>query len=430
MWINNYIHELWEMRHYKVVKDSAWAMTGQIVMLGVGALTVVLIARFLGPAEFGIFSLFLVTRMIMMQFSNFGLDSALIKFGSYYSIKNKLKSELVTKVVLKIKIFLTLVVSILGFLLSKSIALHLFEREELIIVFRASFIFIFFYNLYTTIPAILRRDLKFKKYAFLQSTYSFLLLLAIVFLIIYSKLSIQSVMFSFILISFLGIIMGSFFVDKKFLFLNKKDNELTRKILKFSKWIFISGICVSFLDQSGVYFITYFLNSAEAGYYSVANQLSIGIQLMIYSLLLVLIPRVSKYSSKLQIHNYIKRSLKVTIPLSLISIVLVLSFSPVIINILFGSEYIKSIVIFQILSVAFLLLLITLPISLILIYALNKPHYAAIINFLQVITILILYPFIIPRHGVIGMVISFGIIKIGGSIIHNLILFKEVYKKW
>jgi len=75
-----------------------------------------------------------------------------------------------------------------------------------------------------------------------------------------------------------------------------------------------------------------------------------------------------------------------------------------------------------------MLTLITQPISILIVYALNKPYYTAIIHIFKFAIMIPTYIYFIPKYGAIGMAIIFGILLIGGQIIENFIVYSKFYK--
>jgi O-antigen/teichoic acid export membrane protein len=63
----------------KTVRNVAWLGSTQLIRQGISIATTVVVARFLGPAEFGIFAMTLFINEIAQLFIDFGVGSALVQ---------------------------------------------------------------------------------------------------------------------------------------------------------------------------------------------------------------------------------------------------------------------------------------------------------------------------------------------------------------
>ncbi len=53
------------------------------------AIASIMIARLLGPSDYGLYSIALIIPSLMLMFTDFGVDSALTKFSAQYKAEEK-----------------------------------------------------------------------------------------------------------------------------------------------------------------------------------------------------------------------------------------------------------------------------------------------------------------------------------------------------
>jgi O-antigen/teichoic acid export membrane protein len=429
-WVNGYIEEGRELLHSKVLKDTGWVIFGEYGALFLAFISTTLVARFLGPELFGLFSVFYATRAITSSLSDLGLDSSLIKFGSYYINKNQNKAQYVMKLITKTKLITYSIITALGFIFAEKIALIFFSTPELTFIIRFSFIFIFISSILGTFIAIFKVKQNFWKMALLQISRAAFLLTAVIFLYLSLKLTVQSVIFSHLIVTALAVIIGSRLINFKFLTEKYHNKKLAKKIIYFSKWTYLKSIFNVISSQTGIYFLIALSSSIQAGYYSAAQHLTIAFSGLISIIVTVLIPRVSKYSTKKEIVRYIKKTYKITLPLTSVLIIFILFISPYAISIIYGNKYEGAILLFKILAVTLSIQLITLPIGLLLNYTLNKPNHMTLLQLIKILISFPLFFLILPKYGALGFVIVFAIANILISITSNLICLKLLVNKY
>jgi O-antigen/teichoic acid export membrane protein len=195
----------------------------------------------------------------------------------------------------------------------------------------------------------------------------------------------------------------------------KNENKKAIKdIFHFSKWVLLSYFATVIASRLDIFLISRYKGQEQVGIYSAALQLSLLLPLLIGSMTTVLLPLVSKYKKKAEYLSYIKKYFIVATAIIILCIP-ALIISPYLIKIIFGSKYDSSILIFQILFIAYLPSVLANPISLI-VFSMNKPKSITIINYLQLVLAVILNVLLIPRYGIFGAAISFLVTNISSAI--------------
>jgi len=420
------ISEVIQLSKSKIAKDSAIVLTGNILGAGLGFIATILIVRTLGPAQFGLFSVALAVMGIATQFSDFGIGTGLVRFASLYLHQDKLKADLMFKVSLKLKLIISVLVFLIGFFASESLAVHVFGKPELIFPLKLAFIGAFGASLVAYISATLQARQSFAKFAFVNLINPLGKLTLIGLLFLTYKLNLLSALTTVIILPFIAFLIGSLIIPRDFLRAKGDENKALHELFHFSKWILVSTFCVMIFNRLDVLMLGYFKSTEEVGYYSAAFNLAFAVSLVTGSLITVLLPKASTIVGSNALKNYIRKSLKYT---SLIVFLMtpILVFSGPLILFLYGSQYRSSIIIFVILFAIRLLGVMTSPLGLVF-YTLNKPQLSGYLNVMQLLGNFTGNYLMIPKYGAIGAALSTLIIYGLGSLYVGIYIHYKIFK--
>jgi len=397
------IFEIIQLSKSKIAKDSAIVLTGNIIGAGLGFIATILITRTLGPAQFGLFSVAIAVMGITSQISDFGINSGLVRFASLYLKNDNQKANLMFKVSLKFKLISSILVFLIGFFASESLAIHVFGKTELILPLKLSFIGVFGLSFVGYISTTLQARQSFVKFALVNLIDPLGKLTLIGLLFLTYKLNLLSALTTVVILPFIAFLIGSLIIPKDFLMAKGDENAALNELFHFSKWIFVSVFCVTIFTQLDVLMLSYFKIMEEVGYYSAGYRLGFSFSIILGSFITILLPIISKLTEKQQIINYRKKTLKITLFIAIIFFPIFFLAKPLILAI-YGVPYLDSVIIFQILFLKFLLVLIFNPIN-IVIYSINKPMIASYGNLLQLSFNFIGNYLVIPMYGAYGAAI-------------------------
>ncbi len=412
----------------KIVKDSVIVLSGNIFSASLGFLATILITRTLGPVQFGLFSVALAVMGIASQFSDFGIGTGLVRFASLYLKNDDQKANLIFKVSLKFKLIITTLVILTGLFISKFLAIHIFGNPDLIFPLKLAFIGAFGLSLIGYISTTLQARQSFKKFTLVNLITPLGKFTLIGLLFLTYKLNLFSAITTIAILPFIAFLVGSLIIPRDFLRAKGDENEAFRGLFRFSKWILVSLLCVMIFNRLDILMLVYFKTVEVVGYYSAAYKFAFVFPLITGSITTILLPKVSGLSKKEQLHKYIRKSLKFTMPIIFPLFILLLISRPIILSI-YGSEYLPSVIIFQILICGFTLSIIINPIGLI-IYSLNKPEILAYLNIIQLILNFLGNLFLIPPHGAVGAAISTLFVRIVGTIFIGSYVYFNLLKRY
>ena len=131
-------------------------LAGQIITAVISTLTVIWMARFLGPTAYGQYTIALLPTSIALLFQDLGMNASLMRFCSLYRHEGRNK-ELKTVVVtgLLFSIATSIIISAALYLFAAPIATSFLKRPEVTPLVQASALAVLGGGLLTTIQAIL-----------------------------------------------------------------------------------------------------------------------------------------------------------------------------------------------------------------------------------------------------------------------------------
>lgn len=376
---------------------------------GISAVISIILARFLGPAGFGAFSLGFYALTIFGT-SLQGFDQVYV----YSFIQSKEKKEKIrsTYIVSKLFIYLFVIsVFILIFLY------YLFFKQD-IGQFKFVVIGIIFslgFHIFQTFIFIYQSENRFNMLSFTRIFYYILLLLFTILGIIFRVKSFYFYIFIY-LIS--GIIL---------LFLKENQRKLSNiyfykdtfnELLRIGKWLILYEVLAMLNYRLDFFWLSKYFSGDDLGIYSVAGRLQNIFVLLVSSFPALLLPKVSEIDTVQKFKNYWRTVKKMTLFL-IVSWAIIFIISPFIVTTLFGKAYEGSIKIFQVLLLASFPLILTLSIKYIFL-SMKKTYLLVIICLTDTLTISIFVPFLCKTFGIIGAAYS---VAITMSINASLYLF-------
>ncbi len=329
------------MEKIKVAKNASWILGARIVKTLLGVLVSMLTARYLGPTNFGLVNYAASLVAFVSPLMYLGLNSTLVQ-----EIVHHPNDE---GKVLGTSILMTLVSSLfcIGGVVSFSAIANKGEKETLWVCFLYSLILIF-------------QSLDMVRYWFqakLMSKYS-----SIVSLVAYIVVSIYRIfllasgksVYWFAVASALDIMLIAFALWAIY---KRKGGQkfgisptLAKTMFNKSKYYIISGLMVVVFENTDRIMLKLFANEAEVGYYSAAFMCATMSGLVFGAILDSMRPEL--YKSKETSNSTFEKGMillySIVIYSTIIYSVAILIFAPLVINILYGAQYVSAIPVLRI----------------------------------------------------------------------------------
>ncbi len=330
----------------RLVKNSFWNFISlSINRIGALIFTIIL-ARFLMPERYGIYSLVLSTTMIFCTFADLGINRALTKYISSSLVKNRKKIPVYYRYLLKMKLILSLGVSILLLILAYPLSFYIFKNSALFLPFLVAAFYVFILSLDGFYTQIFYSIEKNQYVSFKESITQILRVLSalIVFYFITASYHIIGIFFSLILIHLFILFLTLFYLKKLIPDLHRKSDVKInkRKTQNFIGFLTIASISTIFFSYVDSLMLGLFLSPEYVGYYRAAFSLVFGISALIAFPNAILLPIYSKIN-KFETEKVLNKTLHITIILAIPASFGFLVFGKYIIRFFYGFSYLSSV---------------------------------------------------------------------------------------
>jgi len=269
------------------VKNSFWILATSFINRAGGFILILLISRMLMPKGFGIYSLVMTTCLLFISFSNLGINETLIRYLSLEIDKNKEKARAYFKYLLKIKILLTIILSLILLVGAYPISLFAFHDLSLFPYFLILSFYVFITSLTNFFESLffIRKKVR---YISLKESISLSLRIISLILIgafVISEFRLTYLFICFVAISILTLIFNFHFSKKSYPFLFKKSKKIVnkKKVSIFMFFLNMQNLSRMILSQSTIIILGIFLIKEYVGYYSVSWGLLKGITSLLFS---------------------------------------------------------------------------------------------------------------------------------------------------
>ncbi len=365
-----------------------------------GMIFYIMIARYLGPSDFGIFSICIVTITLLASIANIGVDTGLIRFVGKYVANEKNKALKFFKLGLEIKIISFTAVFVLGWVLIPFVTRTVFVKPELIAPLRFSLLGIGSALLFSFTTSSVQALQRFWVWNGLNIFSNATRLIALIILFSLGLVSLQTGLTIYILFPLLGFFLGLLFLPA--FWKVKKENEVLPEFFSYNRWVVIFTLLVAVSTRLDTFMSTRLLSLADVGIYSVAVSLAGVVPQIVNALATVGAPKLAGFEKNEQAVNYlIKLQLFVT-ALAILGLIVGIPLARVLIPSLYGQEYFSSLLPFVILLFAQAIFLISIPVHSVIFYYFSYPKLFVWVSLVNILIIgLVGWP-LINSFGFIG----------------------------
>ncbi len=401
------------MAHEKeIIRDTSIFTVARYAAYFFTVLTGLIIAKVLGPAEFGVYSV-LILIINYSHYSHFGLLNAVIKKVPFYiGKKNYEKAKETEDIAFTGATIITILISLALIILSffiKRVSEHTIKG---LIIIALIIILKRLYFLYQNHLRVEKRFITFGKNLFIYSLTYFIL---IIFLSLGYKLGIPLIVKFKIegiliasLVSYLFLIFYIFIINK-FRFQIKINKRKTIQLVKIGFPLLTMGIMYVILTSIDKIMIIKFIDKVNLGYYSIAVFVAELIYFVPQAMAYVVYPHFLERYGKNENKDYIKNHL--------IQPTLVISYLlPIMIGLVFISapfaiyyllpKYVYGVTSLKILVCAIFFMSIVVNSKLFLITINKERHILFLQGISIVIAVILNYIFIKGGYGIMGVAIA------------------------
>jgi O-antigen/teichoic acid export membrane protein len=398
---------------------------GNAASAGLAIIANWLVANRLGPSEFGLFSLAIGVMTLLQEIGGSALDTAIVRYAALHARADPLRAEIYFKAGFGLKL-------LIGGGLGAAFAIAaggLADRVYAVPALRPLFYWmaagLLAANLSTFVLARLQAAERFFSYSILRALGNALKVgllgaaAAVGLLDLQATAAIWSL--SFLLAYAISL---PFARAPRGTLPRQPDDSPYRDIMRFAKWVMLSSLFFAIHMRADVLLLGRYRPSEDVGYYAIAWNMMLFIDLLTSSIAAALLPQAAKVTNR-------REALEFRRTLLMASIIIALSLSPIylfagpIIATLFPG-YQLSIAPFRVLFWSSVIALLIYPLHLSF-YAENKPAKVSAINGVLAMTSVIVGFLIIPSGGLLGTAKTTLIARaLGGAVLLALLFAARV----
>lgn len=403
----------------RLFQNASWLFGGKTLAGGFSAIQTVILARLLGVDNYGLLVLIIAYVDVLNNFFDFRVWETATKYiGTFWTNGDREKTLSFIKLSYIIDITSGVVAFIIAILTAKiasSYVIHTPQAYALVWIYSLSLLID---TANSTSDAMLRVFNRFKRIAFISSFLSLfkLFLVASTLLIGFGM---KGVLFSFVVVSFLGFFIRLWIVTKtlgenKLAGWWKSDLSLVKDQWKGIAWFLGNTSLAGTLKMAndnflGVLVLGYFSGKEGAAYYKIAKSFVKLMTRIIDPFYEAIYPELVRISSLNALKDFksllkyaTKTLMKVTIPVA----ILILIFSDTIIDLVFGKQYLPASNTLRIVTVAVVITQLTFWLNPALL-AFGRPGLRTLVNIISTAAYTILLFLLVPEYSYVGAAFAF-----------------------
>jgi O-antigen/teichoic acid export membrane protein len=347
--------------------------------------------------------------------TNLGLDTAAIKLISTYLEKNRHRAAVIMKMIFYLEILCGVAIIVAGAIFAPMIAEAL-GGTQLTFAVRLAFLASAFGSAAAFIGPFFIAYQRFVANTLVGLIGGVLRVVLILILVGTVGLNLENSLWAYTLVPIVFFFAGLALTPKDWTIKTTRveNRSALREIYHFSKWILLSYFATVIAGRIDVFLLSHYKGTESVGLYTAALQLASVTPLLIAAITTVLLPKVSRMSTRAEFTSYIKKAAFGSLVLGL-ALLPVLLFSDVIIALVFGDKYLGALPAFKLMFLGYLIALVTNPIGLV-VYAMDKPKVFTILNYVQLVVTVVLNFVLIPTMGIVGPALAFVISNLIGGV--------------
>lgn len=366
----------------------------------IGFITSVMVLRYLDKEIIAVIYPLISILMIVSQLGDLGLSNSFIKIASFHYLSDKFKSLQFFNAALKLKLALCLLIMMIGMPAASIIAKWTFGQPIYINWVRLILLVTGLQIMSSYASSALQIEGRFFPLSISRIVPSLLKMVLIAIGIWLGTANLEWVFWAFALIPISTFVLAFAYTNKDPIFKIKSTPSQRSELFHISKWIALSAIAYAITGQLDVLMTRSIAGVDELNKLLGGQKLASIFPLLTASLFTVLLPKVSSMKGKKELNYFLRKSVRLTFPITLFLLAL-LPFSKYVIPFILGVKYSSSIEVFNILMIGHIVSMTITPLSLIL-YNLNKEPMLLVINILQLFFNIIGNYFFIRTNGAVG----------------------------
>ena len=333
-------------RFSEILTGSVWALSARVFSTGMGFIFTIIVARLYGADVMGILSVINSFLVIVTLFTVFGTHTSIIRLIPEHLIKYSATSAFtVYSKILLFVVCVSLIASLLLFILAESIAVKIFTKPHLTTYFTVASFFIVFKSL-SILSTHAIRGLKltrmFALMLALPQSYNLFVLISLSIINPTVSVPVYALLGGFALTGITGLSILKYAFKKRMHPVDMVHQVPCRKILSISMPMFMSTALTYLIGETGVIMLGIFCSEAEVGHYAIAVKLATLTSFALEAISSIGAPRFSElyHLEKLgELFHVAKKSAKLIYYTTTPILAVLIIFGKHILEFVFGNEF-------------------------------------------------------------------------------------------
>ena len=379
----------------------------------INAVASIVIARLLGPSQYGLYSLSLVLPLMLVSLLSLGIDYAVVRSASMDTETKKLSYVSKFRHALIFKLLIGILSSLLIFILADSLSIALFNRPEISPYLRIGSIIALIGPTYSLVQFTLIGVGAAGKSGGILTTQSIVKLLVSAYLIL-AGFSIAGAVAGVVVGYLVGGLIGLAILQHTLRKSRQDDGDPTpllidiKSMIMFGLPIYLSGLLIGLMMQYNYIVLAWNFGDTEIGGYGAALNGAAAIMILATPITMILFPVFSKISGSMQkIKQAVAPAIKYTVLVLAPASMFVSLFSRELITVVYGPSYSHASIYLSIYSTLFLFYPYAYMIPWSLFNGLAMTRQTLYMGLAYTLTILPVSPLLARTIGVEGVVSSF-----------------------
>ena len=321
--------------------------TSSTIIMALGS---ILIARLLGPENYGLYTIAMIAPSFLIALSDLGISPALTRFSAHFHSKGKDQKVVgLIQAGIIFKFVLSLIISLVLLLLSESIATRVLRRPGLGLLIRFTSLYLVGQAIFTTLDSIFIGLDKTENSGLLMNVQAVTKTVASPLLIILGMGALGAILgagLGLLLAAAIGVTVLLLRLYPSLHGRNHEENvdfiQALRLMIPYGMPLYLSTLILSLLTQYQRFTLALFVSNMEIGNYAIAMNFSVLVTLLAYPIATSLFPAFSKLNIKEdqdKVEKMFKLSIKYTSLLVIPASLAVAILSKELVYTLYGSQY-------------------------------------------------------------------------------------------
>jgi O-antigen/teichoic acid export membrane protein len=384
------------------VRHSAVTIFSTFASAGLGALFYMVLARMIGPKEYGLFSVGLTFLTLSVTVGDIGMGQGLVRFVSEHRNDNGYfpyaKLSLQTKIIISCVIFLLLCI------FPRQIAILGFHLPQLAPLLPLVGLGITSYLLYSFSLAVLQGLQKFLGWGILQVGSNLLRLVFLGFLIFFPPLTAVKAFIVFSAASLTGFFVSWIWFDTKLIFV-PISRQTSQSFWSFNRWTATFMVISSLVSRLDVLITTRYVTLAQIGVYSLATMMASFMPQLSTAIGAVTSTKIAGLKDKSDNHAYVKKATFFAIGVSLVVAIIMVPTALFVIWFT-GKGFANALAPFSVLLISLVVFVAGNPIRDSILYFFHQPKFFVFTSILQGVVLVTACLIFTPKFGVMGTTFS------------------------